>query len=107
MERIKEKVLLYISPTQCGFTKGKTISDIIFSYKWIDAMAKQQNKQIEILELDLAKAFDSMNRSELINILQEEVLLSDDELRIAHYLLANTSLKIRINKQLQSHFNLL
>ncbi len=92
LNRLTEKLSEYISPTQCGFIPGRSTADIFFSYKLLDAIAKRYNTEFHILAVDLSKAFDTINRNQLLWIMQHDMKLDESELRIARYMLADTML---------------
>ena len=51
---------------------------------------------LHTLGTDLSHAFDSVKRPKLLQILQDEGWAKDDEVRMIRFLLANTTLCVRI-----------
>ena len=62
------------------------------------ATAEKYGEQILNMALDLSKAFDSLDRGTMIQILEENALAREDELRIISYLLSETTLKVKVGK---------
>ena len=52
----------------------------------------------------MSRAFDTISRHKLMEILEHDVKLNDDELRICHSLLAQTTIQVRLGKVLSSSF---
>jgi hypothetical protein len=69
------------------------------------AKAVRFNAIIKILGLDMSRAFDTISRAKLMEILKLDVGLEEDELRICQSLLADTVLRVRLNKTTSAPFN--
>ena len=70
LNRLNEHLLDEIVPeSQCGFHKNRGTIDMIFAAKQIQEKCKEQNKDLYILFVDLTKAFDTVSRPGLWNIL--------------------------------------
>lgn len=104
LNRLRPKLLTYISPDQCGFSQGRSTADILLSYKLLDAIAKKYNREFYLLEIDLSKAFDTINRQQLLTIIRDELSATESDCRIARYLLANTSLTPCLQGQYDASF---
>ena len=55
--------------TQCGFRKERSTCDMIFVARQIQEKCHEQNRELYIAFIDLAKAFDTVNRELLWNVL--------------------------------------
>lgn len=55
-----------------------------------------------MMGIDLSKAFDCIDRKNLLNILEEQ--LSDEAMRIIQYLLSNTCMKCKVGKTTSESF---
>ena len=55
-----------------------------------------QNEKVEITGLDMSSAFDTVDREELMGILEQT--LDEDEVRMYRLLLSDTTLKLRFGK---------
>ena len=57
--------------TQCGFRKERSTCDMIFVARQIQEKCHEQNRELYIAFIDLAKAFDTVNRELLWNALSK------------------------------------
>ena len=71
------------------------MADIVFDYRWLCAKAQRQRVSIEFLCIDLSRAFDTIRRDKLLEVLQS--FLDEPELRMIRFLLAATSLEPRLS----------
>ena len=95
LSRIATKVDNFLSPSQSGFRRGRSTADIVFGYRWLCAKAQRQRVTIEFLCIDLSRAFDTIRRDKLLEVLQS--FLDEPELRMIRFLLAATSLEPRLS----------
>jgi len=89
--------------SQCGFRRGRSATEIVWTYRWLEATAQKCHNQYHILGLDLSKAFDCINRTQLLDDLRS--ILGISEFRILKFLLANTTLQTRIGGKLSPSFH--
>ena len=85
----------FLSPSQSGFRRGRSTADVVFGYRWLCAKAQRQRITIEFLCIDLSRAFDTIRRDKLLEVLQS--FLDEPELRMIRFLLAATSLEPRLS----------
>ncbi len=52
----------------------------------------------------MSRAFDTIDRGRLMNILRDEVCLHEDELRMCQMLLADTNLKVKLKEAVSEPF---
>ena len=95
LSRIATKVDNFLSPSQSGFRRGRSTADVVFGYRWLCAKAQRQRITIEFLCIDLSRAFDTIRRDKLLEVLQS--FLDEPELRMIRFLLAATSLEPRLS----------
>ena len=57
--------------TQCGFRKDRSTCDMIFSLRQLQEKCNEQNKDLYVAFIDLAKAFDTINRELLWAVLKK------------------------------------
>ena len=70
LNRLNKHLLDEVVPeSQCGFRKNRGTVDMIFASKQIQEKCKEQNRDLYILFVDLTKAFDTVSRPGLWNIL--------------------------------------
>ena len=95
LSRIATKVDNFLSPSQSGFRRGRSTADVVFGYRWLCAKAQRQRVTIKFLCIDLSRAFDTIRRDKLLEVLQS--FLDEPELRMIRFLLAATSLEPRLS----------
>ena len=95
LSRIATKVDNFLSPSQSGLRRGRSTADVVFGYRWLCAKAQRQRITIEFLCIDLSRAFDTIRRDKLLEVLQS--FLDEPELRMIRFLLAATSLEPRLS----------
>ena len=103
LSRITNKVDAYLSAGQSGFRPGRGTADVVFGYRWMAARSQRYQEAIEILGIDMSRAFDTIRRDKLMHIL--ETFLDDSELRMIRLLLADTTLEPRLAKGRCTAFN--
>ena len=52
----------------------------------------------------MSRAFDTIDRAKLVQILKDEVKLEEDEMRMCQSLLANTNLKVKLGEAVSDPF---
>ena len=104
LNRMRAKILAYVSLSQLGYLPNRSTTEAVWSLQWIRAMVERYQERYWLLGLDLSKAFDSLDREELLRIFRDEVGATEDEMRILRTLLADTSLRTRIGKMTGQSF---
>jgi hypothetical protein len=66
--------------------------------QWLSATSEKYAERIHIMGIDLSKAFDYIDRSILMQILEENKIATEDELRLIQYLISETKLQMKIGK---------
>ena len=69
LSRIATKVDNFLSPSQSGFRRGRSMADVVFGYRWLCAKAQRQRVTIKFLCIDLSRAFDTIRRDKLLEVL--------------------------------------
>jgi hypothetical protein len=79
--------------------QNRSTTEIIWTMQFIKATTEKYAERARIMGIDLSKAFDCLDRTMLMEILgvSEFDLATEDEMRIIQYLLADTTLKIKVN----------
>jgi len=83
--------------SQHAYRQGRSTTEIIWTTQFIKATTEKYAERARIMGIDLSKAFDCLDRTKLLAIIQEYDLATEDELRIIRFLLADTKLRIRVN----------
>ena len=94
MNRTEDKISRYIAPSQSAYRKGRNTTDIIWAHRRIIAKSKIQDITIYVTGIDMSSAFDTIQRGQLIDIAKE--ILNKDEIRILRVVLAETTLKVKV-----------
>ena len=103
--RIRDKVDKNILPvTQTAYTSGRSTAELVFAFKVLAEKAITSNEyKINILLLDMSKAFDTIQRGTLLNDLKQ--ILDNDELHLIYLLLDNVSYSVKLDGQLGQPFS--
>ena len=96
LQRISDKVDHFFSPSQSGFRRGRSTADVIWGHRWLVA-------KIEILGIDLSRAFDTIRRRKFLNVLHS--FLDTNNVRIIRLLLSETNITVRVDDALSAPFN--
>ncbi|GFR95619.1 retrovirus-related Pol polyprotein LINE-1 [Elysia marginata] len=95
LNRIKPDVERYLSNSQSGFRPNRSTADVVWTHKWLSAKTLKEDARIKITGIDMSAAFDTINRSQILDILK--TIIKEDELRIIRFLLSNTEINTKIN----------
>ena len=72
LARLLDSVAPLVLPEmQCGFRKERSTTDMIFTVRLLQEKCREQNKNLYIAFVDLAKAFDTVNREMLWTVLSK------------------------------------
>ena len=105
LNRIRDPVESYVDPSQCAYKRNRSTQDSIWTHRWLAACAVRYKTPIHILGLDMSRAFDTISRSKLLKILETEVNLDKDALRMVSALLCDTCLCVRIEGEKSEWFH--
>lgn len=76
-QRIRERIEGKLEEVQCGFRKGRSTQDLIFTLRQINEKAIATNKQVHICYIDLEKAFDKVEREDVWRCLEKRGVEKD------------------------------
>ena len=72
LTRLLEHVVDLVLPeSQCGFRRGHSTIDMIFVARQLQEKCREQHQDLYLAFVDLTKAFDTVNRDRLWNILRK------------------------------------
>ena len=95
MRRTWDRLKTRIPLDQAGYQEGRNTTEQVFSMKLLAEKAiTSSDYNIYILLLDMSKAFDTVNRNQLFETLEE--ILLPDEIHILHILTNDVKLKVRV-----------
>ena len=102
IQRIRPAVTKYISSGQSGFQSDGSTADVVWSHRWLAAKCSiTQELKVTITGIDMSAAFDTINRTQLLDILEN--IIEEDELRIIRFLLSNTKINMKVNGATEHH----
>ena len=96
-KRTRSAFEFYFSPAQSGFRQGRSCCDIIWAHRWLIAKIHRFKIIIHILGLDMSRAFDTIDRAKLLEILNSVADIHDDDIRLIRVLLADTVIHVHFN----------
>ena len=71
--RLNEHLEDELVEEQCGFRKGRSCTDAIFTVQQIIEKRKEHNLQLFLLFIDYEKAYDNMNRDKLWEMMENKI----------------------------------
>ena len=83
---------------QCGFKKGRSCTDAIFTVQQIMEKRKEHNLPLFILFVDYEKAYDNVNRDKLWKMMENKV--PNYLLNTIKNIYRNTKVRIKCNEDL-------
>ena len=104
INRIGEKVCDKIIPiSQCAYLPGRSSTELVFTFKTLAGKAITScGYETNLLLLDMSKAFDTIERSTLIEDLKET--LENDELHLIKMLLKDVEYRVRLKGKIGESF---
>ena len=105
LHRIRDKVDRFTGPYQSGFKRGRSCADIVWAQRMLVSVVMTKKWDFHKLGIDMSKAFDTIKRKRILDVLHEAGC-NEDELRLVRSLLAGTRLKVRVNSELSAEFEI-
>ena len=103
LNRIYNRIDGEIPITQTAYRPGRSTTENVFTMKvLIEKALTESNYEINVLLLDMSKAFDSVERKILLDDLRN--LVGPDELHILRILIEEVVIQIRNNKTVGEAF---
>ena len=103
LKRIEQRIDDYTMAWQCGYKHGRSCADIVWAQRMMISVVMRKNWTFNKMGIDMSRAFDTVKRTTIIDLLQEAGCSTDD-IRLVQYLLSNTQLKVRVNNTLSEEF---
>ena len=96
IRRIREKIDEHVLPvTQTAYSAGRSTTELVFTFKTLAEKAISScDYEINLLLLDMSKAFDTIQRGTLIKDLQG--IIDDDELHLIVLLLDKVNFSVKL-----------
>ena len=92
-----------IPNTQAAYTEGRSTTELVFAFKILAEKAITSSEyEINLLMLDMSKAFDTIQRGYLFDDLKQ--ILNPDKLCLIHLLLDNVEIAVKLENELGELF---
>ena len=91
---------------QSGYKHSRSCSDIVWAQRMLTSIVMRKKWSFCKLGIDMPRAFDTVRRDVIINVLRDAGA-SEDDIRIVQYLLSNTKLRVRVNSTFSEVFEIL
>ena len=102
-QRIIDRLDAWIPNSQAAYRTGRSTTEHVFTAKILCEKAiTSKDNPMNLLMLDMSKAFDTINRQMLIEKLAETI--NDDELHVISIML-NTILQVRVGERTKRLFH--
>lgn len=103
-ERALEKMEKYVSQNQHGYRPRRSTTELAWAAQWMKATVEKYKESYSVITTDMSEAFDRAYRDLLMQILERDVGLNKDELRMTRALLSGITLRIRVGGILGEEF---
>jgi len=97
LRRISNDMDESIDRSQHAYCKDKSTGDVVLAHKILIAGSIERNVDPRLIGIDMSKAFDTVNREKLVNLLQE-VVRDEGNMSIIRLLFSNTTLAVKVGK---------
>ena len=98
LRRISEKANEFLSLSQHAYRANRSTAEITMTTQWLRATSERYAERVHIMGIDLSKAFDCIDRSKLLQILEQQQIATEDELRLIQYLISDTKLQVKLGQ---------
>jgi Reverse transcriptase (RNA-dependent DNA polymerase) len=99
LDRIQYRIDKYVRANQIGYRRGRSTTEMAWAGQYLTTMIQKFKDSVEILQIDLSKAFDCIDRTLLLKILDDNNITDNDTIRMIQFLLANTTLMVKLDGQ--------
>ena len=103
LKRMTSDVAQHLGSIQSGFRPGRSTADVVWTQRFVAAKATRYKWECHVLGLDMSKAFDTIDRRKLLDVMSS--VTGPDEVCLIHHLLYNTTISVRINSALADPFH--
>ena len=102
-KRIEDIVDNYTGPFQSAYKKGRSCADIVWAQRILTSVVMEKNWEFCKMGLDMTSAFDTIKRDTILRLLKDAGC-TNDEIRLARFLLSNTRLRVKVGGKLSATF---
>ena len=103
LNRISSKIDNYTGPWQAAYKQSRSCADLVWAQRMLISTVKNQQWEFSKMGIDMSSAFDTIKRRTALNLLTDAGC-TEDEVRLVRYLLANTTLQVKLKDALSSNF---
>ena len=103
LQRINPIIDASLSDTQFAYRRNRSTGDIVLSHKYMVAGALSKKFNKVCAGIDMSKAFDNVLRGKLMDILRKRGV-QEGEIGLINLLLSNTTMKVKMGKQIGAIF---
>ena len=104
INRCWDRMKIQIPPSQAAYQKGRSTTEQVFAIKIMAEKAITSNKyNLFLLLLDMSKAFDTVKRPKLMEILSK--ILTESELHMMHILINDVIINVKISNHTGSNIH--
>ena len=96
LNRIEHAVDNYTGSFQAAYKAGRSCADLVWAQNMMISVVMRKEFEFSKVSLDMSAAFNTIRRGTTINLL-EDAGCSRDDMRLVQYLMANTTLTVRVN----------
>ena len=103
LKRISGDVSRHLGYVRSGFRPGRSTADVVWTQRWLASKAIRYREEFHVLGLYMSKAFDTIDRTKLLQIMRS--VTGPDEVCLIHHLLFETTLTIKDGSVLSECFD--
>ena len=103
LHRIQKKVNAFTSTAQAGFKQGRSCADVVWAQRMLISVVLCRKWEFHKMGIDMSRAFDMINRTKLLEVLNM-VGCNEDELHLIQVILASTQLSVRVKNTHSASF---
>ena len=105
VNRVRPRFEARLPPGQAGARPYRSTADGVWTKRMLTAMVIHYQIELHSLGTDISQAFDSVDRQHLLAFFESDGWMSPDECRMTRFLLANTTLQVRVGCTLSDPFD--
>ena len=96
LARIEQAVDNFTGPFQAAYKVGRSCADLVWAQNMLISVVMRKEFEWSKVSIDMSSAFNTIRRRTTVNLL-DAAGCSRDDLRLVQYLMANTTLVVRVN----------
>ena len=101
--KIKDKVDEFTGPYQAAYKEGRSCADLVWAQNLLISVVMKKDFEFSKVNIDMTSAFNTIRRQTTINLL-EIAGCSSDDIRLTQYMMANTTLTVKVKSIMSPKF---